>query len=747
MRKNIPHILLTLMLASVIAFYGGLNVFASVQSVFSLDDDTDDTSKTDISIQNIPVTDLDIEDAQSPMIVGTSQILLVSVIPADASDKTISYTSLTPEIASVNALGRVTALTAGTAIIQVSAGAVTRSVSIRIESPHTETAVLVSSIDVEYEATMTVGTAQTLYPSVLPISATPEIGYSSANTRVATVNDFGKVTALSAGTATITISADGTRKSISITVVEEIKVTEIDIGDVLTEMTIGSSQSISVSIFPPDAVDQKIEYASGNRNVLTVNAFGRVDAVGLGSANITVYVGAVSKTVSISVKEKIIPTDIDFDIVETKINVGSSINIGATVLPVNADDQTITYTSSDMSVLAVNELGRVKGISLGTATVTLQAGNVRKSVTFEVVTEDVVATIEIAEFNEKMKIEDTQTISATLYPNTARDQKIKYTSNNPAVASVSEGGVVTANAKGTATMTVAAGAAVKELQVTVYVATEKIEVPESYLIMQPSDSHQILASVSPGGADHHLTYRSTNEKIAVVNAQGAVTALSPGRASIIIANFDNMKAITVIVNEGSVLLDISDGADTPNGVLDQNYGQILAAQIQEAIDGTSIAVNGAEYPLITKDVLRALYQTSKSVNVFYDGYVISIDGTDIKNAENVLATDIYLAKTDAGLSFVINEKRNLPGSIGVEFLSLDSGYRYLYLYNEATQKYERLNHLDGSAAVISLTGEYVLSKSKLDGPPFGVYMIIAAAMLIVVCAAVYVLLRKRHWFW
>lgn len=629
------------------------------------DDSTDKTNSTngdDPAGQVIPVADLDIADIQESMIVGTSQMVEATVIPINASDKDITYSSQTPKIASVNALGRITALAPGKAIIQISAAGITRSISIKIEGKATEIASLVTDIDVDYEDTMVVGGTQVLYPRVLPEDATSRISYSSNNTKVATVNDFGKVVAKASGTATIILSADGKEKKILI-----------------------------------------------------------------------------------SVKKEIIPVDIDFDVPETKIVLGSSVLIGATVLPTDAIDQTINYTSSDVSVLTVNKLGRVNALSLGTANITLQAGNVKKSVAFTVVKEEVVTAIAVSDFQKKMKLDDVQTISASLYPTSAKDQKITYSTNDVNVVSISENGIVNAVGKGTATITLAAGDATKELNVTVYVPTKKIELSSSYLIMQPTNKYDIVASVTPSEADQNLQFRSSDETIATVTTNGAITALSPGKVSIILSNYDSMKAITVIVNEGYVVLH-NDSTYKENTGEAHKQGDRLVRLIQEIQADDSIAVSGTECSLITTDVLRTLYQTGKSLSVFYDDYVTRISGKNIKNAENSLMTDLSLATTNAGISFVVNEKKNLPGSIDIDFIGLDSEYSYLYLLNDRTKKYERLDSLNGTTAEISLAGQYILSASKLDDKPFVKYLIIAA-VLMGVSAVLYIVIWKKYWFW
>ena len=260
---------------------------------------------------------------------------------------------------------------------------------------------------------------------------------------------------------------------------EEVKAEDIEFSDVQTEMVLGNSQLLNVSILPTEAANRTITYVSSNESVATVNPFGRITAVELGTAEITASVDQVSKTITITVRSKIEPNDIDFEMPDSELLLGSSVNLGASVLPTNAEEQTIRYSSSDPVILTVNAAGKITGRQLGTATVFLEAGNVQKSVTISVVEEVSVSNIEVSQFNKKMKVDSTQTLSTSVFPTDAKNQTISFSSSNTSVASVSEGGVITAKSAGTTAIILRAGKAEKRLDLTVYVATEEIQIPDN----------------------------------------------------------------------------------------------------------------------------------------------------------------------------------------------------------------------------------------------------------------------------
>ena len=344
-----------------------------------------------------------------------------------------------------------------------------------------------------------------------------------------------------------------------------------------------------------------------------------------------------------------------------------------------------------------------------------------------------------------MKVDSTQTLSTSVFPTDAKDQTISFSSSNASVASVSSGGVITAKAAGTTTIILKAGKAEKRLDLTVYVATEEIQIPENYLIMHPSDQYQVYATVKPGGADQNVAYRSTDSSVARVTADGLITAVSVGRSSIILENDDSMATLTVIVNRGSVTKTETPEPTTQSPTEDNDSD--LAKVIREAGMADTITESGSFYPFVTNDVLLALYQTQKTLRVTYEKYNILVNGSDVRNVNNEFPTEITMQETKQGIVFAVSEDYNLPGNIGVDFTNIPSDYRYLYLYNEATAKYERLNMTSGQRAEIGTPGNYLLTTKKLRSISWPVYSSIAVGGLLLVGAGVYIFTKKKYWFW
>lgn len=441
------------------------------------------------------------------------------------------------------------------------------------------------------------------------------------------------------------------------------------------------------------------------------------------------------------------------EISDIGVDYSSSMTVGETqtltpyVLPSDVVVE-FTYTTSNDGVAGVDAFGKVTAKSPGTATITICGGNAKKNITITVVPPKEVTSIEVTNFNDKMKKGESQTISPSLYPADADDQHVTYSSSDESVATISSGGTINAVNCGRTRITLAAGAVTKTLDLTVYVPTEKMQVSESYLVMKPGQSHQISVSVVPGDADQNIVYRTLDGGVASVSGNGRITAHTVGEASIVVSNEDTKKVITVIVNErGSTETLSSEEEFKPEDEEGNVDDHALAEKIADTESAKVITVTHDECPYITKDMLKALYNSKKTLRVQADEYIMEICGDKIKNAENELSTMLDVGENSYGLCFVINGGNSLPGAVKIEFLGISAKFRYLYLYDEVSQKYVKLNSYVKNTAEIEREGEYVLTQSAIKTTSLNVYMVMIAIVVVCIVGGTYILIKKRHWFW
>jgi len=165
----------------------------------------------------VEVTSVALSESSKSLKVGESFTLTATVSPADATDKTISWSSSDEQVATVSSSGVVTAVAAGEAqITATSADGASDSLTITVEAS-AQPVVSVESVSLDVTAKeLTAGGSFNITATVYPTNATNKaVSWSSSNEQVATVSSSGVVTAVAAGSASITITtADGAKTAV-----------------------------------------------------------------------------------------------------------------------------------------------------------------------------------------------------------------------------------------------------------------------------------------------------------------------------------------------------------------------------------------------------------------------------------------------------------------------------------------------------------------------------------------------------
>ena len=227
------------------------------------------------------------------------------------------------------------------------------------------------------------------------LSYLPTYQWSSSNPSVLTVDQNGLVTAVGIGTATITVTAVGTNVSattatINVSTIEAQSVTINEGGYWDTfELYEGETKQLTATIQPENTTDKTVTWSSNNTSVATVDQNGLVTAVSTGTATITVTTSnGVSNGTNIQVKA-IEPTSITINENTGEIiplYVGDTYQLSATVLPENAGNKTVRWSSDDNNIARVSSSGLVKAMGEGYVNITARTNNgLEDYVTFEVI--------------------------------------------------------------------------------------------------------------------------------------------------------------------------------------------------------------------------------------------------------------------------------------------------------------------------------------------------------------------------
>jgi uncharacterized protein YjdB len=437
--------------------------------------------------------------------------------------------------------------------------------------------------------------------------------YNSSNYDVSCVI-FGALVALGEGEADITVSFDGDDKyEAAESKIIHVKVTlndaSVSVENDTLDLFVGDFDFINATTVPEGLT---INYTSSNESVVTVDSDGFVQAMGEGSANITVKVGGDgiyaenSTTVTVNVSK--IPTEILIANETLDLKVLENHTTGATLIP---DAGNLTYTSSNSSV-AVVEDDMIRAVGEGSTVITVSfAGDDKydaasnKTITVTVRLND--ASVSVNNSTLDLLIEDTFTLVATTVPD---GLKVRYTTDDESIISVDDNGKITALSEGNATITVIVGdnQIYKYDSVIVNVTVSKID-PSSDMEIEIGEitygQDAVIEVKLPGDAEGNITVKVDGNEAATIpvkdgNANLTIPGLSAGNHTIEVAYSGDdkytpsQKSATLTVDKKPTAINATDVTTRYNVAKDLVI--TLTDAHNNPIGGAEIAVdlNGAE---------------------------------------------------------------------------------------------------------------------------------------------------------
>ncbi len=352
-----------------------------------------------------------------------------------------------------------------------------------------------------------------------------KLSYSSSNSKVVEVDGSGKVTAIGADTATITITAaatdnyNETTKDITVTVAKGVQtITASDLS-----LTYPESGKITVS-----GNEGELTYTSDNQDVAEVDESGNVTAKGVGTTTITITAAGTanyneeSKQVTVKVQkgtQTIKASDLTLTYPESG-TIEVSGNIGE-----------LSFICPSTGVAEVNASGEVTAKGPGKVVITIKAAATDN---YEEAAKDITVTV----------VKPLQTITASdlslTYPESGtieisgNEGDLSFSSSDTNIAEVDGSGKVTAKRAGTATITITAAETAEyretSKEITVTVAKANQTITASNLSLTYPNKGKITVSGNKGT----LSYTSSKTSVATVDASGNVTAKGAGSATITI---------------------------------------------------------------------------------------------------------------------------------------------------------------------------------------------------------------------
>ena len=454
------------------------------------------------------------------------------------------------------------------ATITITSAGATIEINITQQGVRVDGTVGVTGVTLNRNATtLTVGGTETLTANVAPATATNRnVTWASNNTAVATVNASGLVTAVSQGTATITATTQEGAHTATATVTvnaQVFPVTGVTLNRTTTTLQVGSTETLIVTVAPANATNRNVTWASNNTAVATVNNNGLVTALSAGTAIITVTTQDGNRTATCTVTvtaDPIAVTGVILNRSATTIPIGGNETLIATISPANATNRNVTWSSSDTSIATVDANGRVTGVSMGTAVIMVTTADGGRVATCAVAVVIPVTGVTLNRTATSLVVGYTEMLTATVAPANATNQNITWRSSNTSIATVSANGLVTAVSPGTATITVTtqdgSRTATCEVAVTPVLVTG-VTLNRTTTHLNVGSSETLTATIAPANAtNRNVTWGSNDISVATVDANGRVTAITTGTATITVTTDDGARTASSTIHVATPLFDV-----------------------------------------------------------------------------------------------------------------------------------------------------------------------------------------------
>ena len=394
------------------------------------------------------------------------------------------------------------------------------------------------------------------------------------------------------------------------------------------------------------------KYANGKNKSAQVNGIGRIRVYGIvnGYADTEVGFIKISDLTSTKPAAPVAVSSVGLNSTSITLKNIRNYKLTATVSPSNASNKTITWTSSNGNVAKVDQNGNVTAVNEGTATITAKSNN-GKIATCKVTVINpasvAVSSVGLNSTSITLKNIRNYKLTATVSPSNASKKTIIWTSSNSNVARVDANGNVTAVNAGTATITAKSNnGKTTTCKVTVInpasVAVSSVGLKSSTTIVK-GKTEKLTATVSPSNASNKaVTWTSSNSNVARVDANGNVTAVNAGTATIT-AKSNNGKIATckVTVNNPYKTRAVKFTVNVPASFKQKHYVEILDANnnvIYTSAVKTGSSIYNFTYQLDTSSssYTRKIRIRTASDNKRYDSVSFKINSSTIN--KNVTAT-------------------------------------------------------------------------------------------------------------
>lgn len=568
-----------------------------------------------------------LSDTSLNIIKGESTTITAEVLPEDAVTKNVTWTSTDESVVKVDPNGNVSAVGVGQAQIIATCRNATASCDVTVEY-QTPTDICTLSYYGRYEEIRDVTIADNMHPGissgdfiVLPEDAPQFITATSSNESIIGIETECNKTKYNSslfrwqnyssikykyndyGTSVITLTTENISKEFKVTIApKEISGISISLNDDIP-LSIGETKQASCKIYPADASDQTITWASCDESIATIDDMGIITPLKVGSTYITLTsMNGASDTCKIIVKENL-PISVGFDNVvsymiqdmpvETNLlyftlNMRPGDTRGFTVKQM--DQESIIATSSDDSIVTVhreNSTFWLSAKSAGEASITLTSNNEQVELKVTVHQTERKKLLKLPQLKYPLFIGDKKSLLADIYPIDTNPEDIRWKSCDESIATVDDNGEITAVAPGVVKIVAIANEEIATSEVIVIPQNTSLNIEKSKHFYNSDRGDYISTSISPHfDFNVPIIWESSDESVVTVREHITyswgvdIDPKGPGKA-IIIATitpeitdtcevFVEGNAESIILNETIATLTVDQTIDLKATVLPEN---------------------------------------------------------------------------------------------------------------------------------------------------------------------------------
>ena len=540
----------------------------SIITVTTVDGNKKESISVSVVNPKVAVKSISFFKKSTDLYVNSSEKINYLLEPKNATNQSITWSSSDSSIVSVDANGIIIGRKPGNAVVTATTNDGSKKASMIVNV--LDSVVHVSNITLNKASiSLEIGFSERIIATITPSYATnKDVTWSSSNSNVASVDADGVILGKKPGNAIVTATTnDGSKKaSIEVTVLEPIvHVSNIALNKSNLSLDVGESEKIVATITPNNATNKKITWSSSNSNVASVDVDGVILGKKKGNAIVTATTNDGSKIASleVTVLEPIIHVSkITLNKSSLSLKVGASEKIVATITPSNATNREITWSSTNSSIASVDANGTIKGIAVGTATITAKTSDGGKTDKITVTVIPIAVTgIQLNKTSLSLSVGSSEKIIATITPGNATNKDVTWSSSNSSIASVDTNGTIKGIATGTATITAKTNDGGKTAKVTVTVTPVSVEsvtlskTSETVYLNSTNLTTTLIATINPSNATNKtVTWSSSNSDVATVDNSGVVTFKNLGFASITATVEGKSASYNVTVKKKAIII-------------------------------------------------------------------------------------------------------------------------------------------------------------------------------------------------